>query len=150
MIEDRPADWTFTVVLPPTEPEVAEMVREPKARAVATPPPVIDAKLSFEEPHVTEAVIFRELPSENVPVAVNCCRVPRTKTGLTGVMEIETRIALVTVRVPCPATPDNVALMAAEPVARLVARPEPEIVATLVLDEAQAAEAVMSLVDPSW
>ena len=64
-------------------------------------------------------------------------------------MVIETKIALVTVRVLYPATPDNVALMVAEPVARLLAKPEPEIVATLALDEPQATEAVMSLLDPS-
>lgn len=64
-------------------------------------------------------------------------------------MAIETKIALVTVRVPYPTTPDNAALMVAEPVARLSAKPGPEIVATLVLDEPQTAEAVMSLVDPS-
>lgn len=74
---------------------------------------------------------------------------PRSTSGLAGVMVIETRIALVTVRVPYPATPDNVALMVAEPVARLVAKPEPAIVTTLVLDEAHTTEAVMSFVDPS-
>ena len=55
----------------------------------------------------------------------------------------------VTVIDPFPVTPDNVALMVAEPVARLVAKPEVEIVAMLVLDEAQVAELVRSLVDPS-
>ena len=39
-----------------------------------------------------------------------------------------------------PVTPDNVALMVAEPAARLLAKPEPEMVATLALDEAQTAE----------
>ena len=73
---------------------------------------------------------------------------PGSKTGDAGVMVIETRTAWVTVRVPDPATPDNVALMVAEPVARLVARPGPEIAATPVLDDAQTAEEVMSLVDP--
>ena len=74
---------------------------------------------------------------------------PRIKFGLAGAMVIETRVALVTVRVPCPAIPDNVALMVDVPVARLEAKPPPNIVATLVLDEAQAAEEVMSLLDPS-
>ena len=74
---------------------------------------------------------------------------PRIKTGFAGVMAIETKIALVTVSVPYPATPDNAALMVTEPVARLLAKPEPETVATLALDEPQTAEAVMSLLDPS-
>lgn len=80
---------------------------------------------------------------------MNCCRVPRSKSGFAGVMVIETRIAWVTVRVPDPVTPDNVALMVAEPVARLAAKPGTEIAATLGLDESQTADAVMSLVDPS-
>jgi len=74
--------------------------------------------------------------------------VPGNKTGDAGVMVIETRTAWVTVRVLNPATPDNVAVMVAEPVARLAAKPGPEIAATLVFDDAQTAEAVMSLVDP--
>ena len=64
-------------------------------------------------------------------------------------MAIETKIALVTVRVSYPVTPDNAALMVTEPIARLLAKPGPEIVATLLLDEPQTTDAVMSLVDPS-
>ena len=80
---------------------------------------------------------------------MNCWRVPRITVGFAGVMVIETRIALVTVRVPYPVTPENLALMVEEPVAWLVARPDPETVATPVLEEAQSAEKVRSLVDPS-
>ena len=57
MIEDRTAGWTFTVMLALTEPEVAEIVRDPKEKAVANPPPLIDATLLSEEAHVTEPVI---------------------------------------------------------------------------------------------
>jgi hypothetical protein len=64
-------------------------------------------------------------------------------------MVIETKIALVTVSVPNPVIPDNVALMVAEPTALLLATPRPEIVAMPVLDVAQTTEAVMSLLDPS-
>jgi hypothetical protein len=238
VINDNPADSTLSVVLPVTELEVAEIVTEPRARAVANPPPTIDATLVFDEAQVTEEVMSCKLSSENVPVALNCWRVPGNKTASAGVIAIETKIALVTVRVaveemlpklaeiletpvesplampatpptlmlatatfaevqfadevisrsvpslkvpiavnwavlpdaidvaegeikietreaevtvidPCPVTPDNVALMVAEPIARLVAKPEPEMVTTLVLDEAQTTELVMSLLDPS-
>jgi hypothetical protein len=149
VIEDRIEDATVTVVLALIEPEVAETVSEPRARAAANPPPRIDNKVSFEEAQVTEPVISCELWSENVPVAVNCWRVARSTSGFAGVMVIETRIALVTVRVPYPSTPDNVALTVTEPIVRLVAKPELEIVTTPVLDEAQTTDAVMSLVDPS-
>ena len=80
---------------------------------------------------------------------MNCRSVPGNKAGFAGVMVIETRTAWVTVRVPFPVTPDSVALMVEEPMARLVAKPGAEIAATPVLDEAQTAEAVMSFVDPS-
>ena len=149
VMEDNVASWTLTVVLPLIEPEVAEIVREPRVKAAANPPGLIDAMVSFEDAQVTVPVMSCVLPSENVPVAVNCWTVPRTRAGFAGVMAIETRIAWVTVRVLDPDTPDSVALMVAEPVARLLAKPEPVIVATPLLDEAQAAEAVMSFVDPS-
>lgn len=99
MINDRPAVWTLTVVLPVTELEVAEIVTEPGARAVANPPPVIDATPLFDETQVTESVMSCELPSENVPIAMNCWSVPRSKTASAGVTAIESKIAFVTVRV---------------------------------------------------
>lgn len=52
-------------------------------------------------------------------------------------------------RISDPVTPDNVALMVDEPAPWLEAIPDPEIVATPALDEAQATSAVMSLLDPS-
>ena len=61
VMKDRTADWTFTVVLPVTEPEVAEIVTEPRARAVASPPPAIDATLMSDEDQVTESVMSCEL-----------------------------------------------------------------------------------------
>lgn len=85
-----------------------------------------------------------------MPVALNCWMVPSSKTGFAGVMVIDSKIALVTMRVPFPVIPENVALIVAEPIALLFAKPEPEIVATLVLDEAQTTELVMSLLAPSW
>jgi len=91
VMEDRTADWTFTVVLPVTEPDVAEIVTEPRVSAVASPPPAIDATLVSDEDQVTEPVMSCELSSEYVPVAVNCWRVPRSKAALAGVIAIETR-----------------------------------------------------------
>ena len=61
VMEDRTADWTFTVVLPVTEPEVAEMATEPRVRAVASPPPAIDATLMSDEDQVTDSVMSSEL-----------------------------------------------------------------------------------------
>jgi len=61
VMEDRTADWTFTVVLPVTEPDVAEIVTEPRVSAVASPPPAIDATLMSDEDQVTESVMSCEL-----------------------------------------------------------------------------------------
>lgn len=57
VIEVRVEDWTVTDVLPVIELEVAEIVSEPRARAVTTPPPLTDAALGFEELQVTDEVM---------------------------------------------------------------------------------------------
>lgn len=57
MRADRIEDWTFTGVLALIEPEATEIVREPRARAVANPVLLIDATALFEESQVTEPVI---------------------------------------------------------------------------------------------
>ena len=49
VIEVKVEDWTVTDVLPVIELDVAEIVSEPRARAVTSPPPLIDAALGFEE-----------------------------------------------------------------------------------------------------
>lgn len=57
VIEVKVEAWTATGVLPVIPLEVAETVREPRARAVTNPPPLIDATLWFDEAHVTVPVI---------------------------------------------------------------------------------------------
>ena len=49
----------------------ALMLVEPTLFAVARPDPLTAAAAEFEEVQVTEVVRFCELPSLNVPVAVN-------------------------------------------------------------------------------
>ena len=61
VIDDRTAATTFAVVLPVTEPDVAEMVTEPRASAVASPPVSIEITVESDEDQVTEAVISCEL-----------------------------------------------------------------------------------------
>jgi hypothetical protein len=57
VIEVKVEDWTVTDVLPVIELEVAEIVSEPRARAVTSPAPLIDATFWFEELQVTDPVI---------------------------------------------------------------------------------------------
>ncbi len=70
--EARSAALTVAVAVPLTEPEAAVMVVVPKLRAVARPLTVIVATLVFEELQVAVPVMSWTVPSEKVPVAVNC------------------------------------------------------------------------------
>ena len=58
-----------------------------------------------------------------MPVAVNCCVVPRGIVGMAGVTAIETRTAGVMVRVVEPVTDPERAVTVVLPIAALVATP---------------------------
>ena len=81
-------------------------------------------------------------------MAVNCCVVPLGIDGFAGVTAIDTRVAGPTVNVVLPVTPPE-ALIVLLPCVIDVARPPDVIVATLVSDELQETESVISTVDPS-
>ena len=82
-----------------------------------------------------------------MPVAVNCWVVFFAIDIIAGVTAIDTRCAgAFTVRVVEPEIAPLVAEIAVVPAATPVARPEVEIVAVAVVDEAQVAEAEMSFV----
>lgn len=75
LIESSTAAVTVSPALPDTLPEVAEIVVEPVAAAVASPLVLSLALLMvatevFDEAQVTEAVMSLLLLSVNVPVAV--------------------------------------------------------------------------------
>ena len=94
------AAFTLTDAVPEIEPEVAVIVEVPR------PPPVIKPVLSIVATPATEelqralAVRFLLEPSEYLPVAVNCCRVPNGMEGSEGVTAIDTNFTTgdVTVR----------------------------------------------------
>src|SRR5450432_907357 len=96
---------------------------------------------------VTEVVMFCVELSENFPVAVNCCVDPTAMEGDCGVMEIETSVAGVTVKVAEPLMLPEVAVMDDVPTATAVASPcEPLAlltVATAVLEELHVEVVVM-------
>jgi hypothetical protein len=89
-MEVRTVGWTVSVVLPVTEPDVAEIVVEPRASAVASPPASIDATVASDEDQVTVAVMSFVLLSEYVPVAVYCWTAPSSKSASAGVTAMET------------------------------------------------------------
>ena len=123
--DERLAALTVTEVLPvmEPEPEAAVMVTLPRFPAVAMPLTVIDTVLFFDELQVTVPVMFCVLPSENVPVAVNCCNVPKGMDAFAGVTAIETRVALVTVRMALDETLPEVAVIVEVPAAIPIASP---------------------------
>jgi hypothetical protein len=84
------AGVTVKVVEPVTPLDVALIVVEPPAVAVARPALLIVATAVVEELHVAVLVRFRVEPSLNVPVAVNCVvLVSVVAEGLPGVTAIE-------------------------------------------------------------
>ena len=84
-----------------------------------------------------------------MPVAVNCWFVPNAIDGFAGVIAIETRAALVTVRVVDPLTVPELAAIVVVPVPAPVASPALEMEATPSRDEFQVTVPVMFCVLPS-
>lgn len=78
-----------SVVEPFTVPTAAWMVVSPSSRPVAKPADEILATVVAEDVHVALAVRLLLLPSEKVPVAVNCTVAPTGKDAFGGVSEID-------------------------------------------------------------
>ena len=148
-MEVKGAEVTVRVVFPERVPEVAVMDEFPAETAVARPLVSMVAVNVFSELQLTDAVISRVVPSENVPVAVNCWVDPTGMIGLAGVTAMEDTVEELTVRVVNPEIVPEAAVMVAVPAATAVARPLLSTVATEVLDEFQVTDAVISWVDPS-
>jgi len=120
----KSAAFTVTVTLPLTAPDAAVITVVPRLRAVPIPLVVIDITLCFDELHVTVPVMSCTVPSENVPVAVNCCRVPSGTEGSVGVTTIEVTVAPVTVSVVLEETLPEVAEISEVPAVNPIASPE--------------------------
>ena len=148
-MEDRGEEITVTVVLPKILPEVAVMVAVPPKTAVARPVLLTVATDKLDEVQATAGVISRVVPSENVPVAINCWVPPTDMIGLAGVTAMEDRVEEVTVRVVLPEIGPEVAVMVELPATRAVASPLLSTEATDVLDELQVTDVVISWVVPS-
>ena len=143
-MKDRIAEVTVRVLFPEIIPEVAVMVAVPAATAVARPLPLTVATDVLDELQVTCVVTSRLVPSEYAPEAANCCVTPTGMLGLTGVTEMEDRVAEVTVRVVLPEIVPEAAVMVAVPAAKAVAKPVLLTVATDGLEEVQVTRVVIS------
>ena len=91
-MEERVAVVTVSVMLPEMGPEIAAMVVEPALAPVARPVLLTVATMGLDEFQVTCVVKSRLVPSEYVPVAVNCWVTPTGMDGLPGVTTMETRL----------------------------------------------------------
>ena len=119
---------------------MAVIVVVPAVNEVAKP--LEPAALLIEATAETSGVVFQVTndvrscggPAVNIPVAINCCFVPRAILGLTGVTPMEIRVAAVTCSVVLPNIPEvgSVAVIVVVPVVNEVAKPlEP---AALLID----------------
>jgi len=120
------------------------MVAVPAEKAVARPLLLIVATDISVELQMTCVVILKLVPSEYVPVAVNCRVAPIDMLGLAGVINMEERVAEFTVRVVLPDILPEVAVMVALPATTAVAWPLLLMVATDAFDELQLACGVIS------
>jgi hypothetical protein len=143
-MEDRVAEVTVRVILPEIAPEVAVMVAAPAATELPRPLLLTVATDVLDELQMTRVVISKLVPSEYAPQAENCWVIPVAMLGLSGVTDMEDRVAEVTVRVIPPEIGPKVALMVAVPAATAVARPLLLTVAITGLDELQVTCVVKS------
>lgn len=150
--EARLAALTVAMALPLTELEAAVIVEVPRLRAVASPLTVMEAMLVFEELQVAVPVMSCVEPSENVPVAVNCCNVPSGIDGVAGATAMEVTLAPVTMRLAVEKTLPELAMIVALPAAIPTASPGAPftlMLATAGFPEVHCTEPLMFCVLPS-
>ena len=135
-------------VLPVTPLSVAEIVVVPPPCPVASPPDEMVATEVFDELQVTLDVTLPVVLLLYVAVAVNCSVDPLAKLGSEGVTAMAVSVGATTVNVALPACPLSVAEIVVLPGESAVARPAEFTVATVVLVEAQIADAVTFPVEP--
>src|SRR5437660_2401363 len=153
MIEARVAAATVKTVDPVNVAQVAMTVAVPVPMPVASPVLLTLTVDIVSEAQVTVELRSCVLPSLNVPVAINCCVVPKAMKGFAGVTAIDCRTAAVTLIVVLPLIVPEVAIIWAEPVPTLNANPAVFdtllIVATVEAFELHCTVLVKSCVLPS-
>jgi len=109
------------------------MFVEPTPVTVARPVAAIVAAAAFDDVHATCVVRFCVVLSLKVPTALYCCVCPFATVADVGVIAIDCNVAAVTVSVTeLLVTDPDTALIVVLPTPAPVARPEAEIVATVV------------------
>ena len=152
-IDTSVAEFTINVACAFTEPELMPIVVVPVLSVLASPavPAVllIVATLAAVELQCPLGVRSCVVPSVKVPVAVNCCGLPRGTVASGGLIAIDTSVAAVTVsRVELLMAPE-LAVTVAVPIPVLCASPALLIVAVETVSDDQVAVLVRSCVLPS-
>jgi hypothetical protein len=130
--------------------EAAVSVAEPVPVPVASPCVSTVYTAGSELVHATVEERFCVLPSEKVPVAVNCSVVPFAKLGGTeGVMAIETRVEALVVALKLLVCPSTVTVTLLVPGATPVITPLLFTVTAAGFDEENTALLVRFCVEPS-
>ena len=137
---------TVRAVVPLIPDAVAEIVTAPAFLPWARPEPRTWAIFGFEDFHDRPLRLLEVLPSLNVPTAVNFSDVPFSIRGLLGLMLMDIRWAVETVKFVEPLTAPSVAEMVVVPVARLPTEPRLFMVAVTGLEEPQRTDSVRSSV----
>ena len=143
-MEDRVAGVTVKVVLTEIFPEETVMVAVPAAMAIARPLLLTTTTDGFDELQVACPVISRLIPSEYLPVPLNCEVSPTGMLGLIGVMAMEDRVAEITPRPVFPEKPPKMAPIVTAPAEMAVAKPLPLTTATDGFEDIQVTCGVMS------
>ncbi|OLC72098.1 MAG: hypothetical protein AUH78_16705 [Gemmatimonadetes bacterium 13_1_40CM_4_69_8] len=123
---------TVMLALPLWPSLVAEMVVEPVATAVTSPPALTVAAAPFELVHATLRPVSG-LPFASLGIAVSWTVPPVCRLAAAGVTATDATGTAVTVIAAVPLCPSLVAVIVAEPAATLVTRPPAFTVATAVL-----------------
>src|SRR5436305_13830 len=114
------------------------MVVVPVETAVTNPPVVTVATAVLLDDQATEVVTSPVDPSENVPVAVNCCDEPLVMMVFDGLMEMLVIVLLLTVnRVVASTLPDFAWMVVCPNVVPAVAKPALFMVAMLGTEDVQ-------------
>jgi hypothetical protein len=142
---------TVKVAAPLTLPDVAVMVDEPWATAVASPAALMVAVAVVALDQVTVEVMLVVELSLYVAVAVNCCVAPTPMLGVAGVTAMLANVFMgaVTVSTAVPLTLLRVAVILLAPAATPVASPAELMVAAAVLELVHVTDEVMFAVEPS-
>jgi hypothetical protein len=137
---------TVRAVVPLIPAAVAEIVTVPAFLPWARPDPRTWTTFGLEDFHDRPLRLLEVLPSLNVPTAVNFSDVPFSIRGLLGLMLMDIRRAVETIKFVEPLTAPTVAEMVVVPVARLPTEPRLFMVAVAGLEEPQRTDSVRSCV----